>query len=212
MDAGLVPVKRFSRAKSRLGSSFTPEERTEIARALWRDSLGLIASASWLRWWVVTDDDDVRREAAAAGIGVLADPGGGLNAALGYAVDELRLAGADSVTIVPSDVPLAFAGDLQDLADTGATSDVVVVPSGEGGGTNGLFMSPVDLLAPRFGPSSLTAHVAEADRLGVRCALLALSRLALDIDTAADVDAFMARPRFAPTHTADVVARLRPAG
>jgi 2-phospho-L-lactate/phosphoenolpyruvate guanylyltransferase len=209
MDAGLVPVKRFDRAKSRLAPSFDAAARAAIARALWRDSLALIAANSWLSWWVVSDEQAVLSDAAGGGAATVSDAGNGLNAALDQAVSVLRRAGAESVIIVPCDVPLAFSGDLRDLADTGATSDVVVVPSGEGGGTNALYMSPVDLMAPRFGEASLAAHIAEAERLGARCTLLNLPRLALDIDTPADVEAFLGRPHHSPTHTAEVLGRLR---
>jgi 2-phospho-L-lactate guanylyltransferase len=115
------------------------------------------------------------------------------------------------MTVIPSDVPLAFAGDLQDVLDTGSTSEIVVVPSGRGGGTNALYLRPPDLIEPQFGKSSLRAHIRLAERRGHRCSILSLPRLALDIDTADDVEAFMARPKFAASHTADVLENLRAA-
>jgi 2-phospho-L-lactate guanylyltransferase len=99
------------------------------------------------------------------------------------------------VTVIPADVPLAWRGDIEDLLDTGATSDVVVVPSGADGGTNGLYLSPPDLLAPQFGPHSLQAHLKLAEKGGYRCSVLSLPRLALDIDGPEDVDELLTRPR-----------------
>jgi 2-phospho-L-lactate guanylyltransferase len=108
-------------------------------------------------------------------------------------------------------VPLAWAGDLQDIADTGATSDVVVVPSRDGG-TNALYMSPGDLMEPLFGEHSFKAHLHAAEELGKRCTILALARLELDIDTIEDVDAFLARPKVAETRSSVVLARARASG
>jgi 2-phospho-L-lactate/phosphoenolpyruvate guanylyltransferase len=210
MDAGLIPVKRLDRAKGRLAAAFGEAERVEIARALLEDVLRLAGAVDFLSWWVVSDDDAVRAEAAGRGLQTVGDDGNGLNAALRGGIEALTAAGATSVTVVPADVPLAWRGDLQDLLDTGATSDVVVVPSARDGGTNALYMSPPDLVRPRFGPDSLRFHIDEAARSGRRCSILALPRLGVDIDTVEDVDAFLARPRAGDTAAGRVLGRLRP--
>jgi 2-phospho-L-lactate/phosphoenolpyruvate guanylyltransferase len=212
MDAGLLPVKRLDRAKGRLSGWLDPAERTALARALFDDALDLCSSAPWLRWWVVSDDEDVRKIAAGRGFETVADEGTGLNDALKLAISAIVRDGAETVTVIPSDVPLAYQEDIRDLVDTGATSDIVVVPSDDDGGTNGLFLSPPDLIDPRFGSASLKAHVDAAADRGLRCSILALPRLALDIDTIGDVDAFLERPAHAPSHARDLLTRLRPAG
>ncbi|MGH2828326.1 MAG: 2-phospho-L-lactate guanylyltransferase [Actinomycetota bacterium] len=210
MDSGLLPVKRLDRAKGRLAVEFDAAARAAIARALFEDALDLCAATSWLRWWVVSDDPEVLATAAARGLDTVEDQGSGLNDALALGVKVLLDETADSVTIVPSDVPLAYEEDLRDILDTGSTSDVVVVPSDGDGGTNGLYLSPPDLLAPRFGAASLNAHYAAAASLRLRCSILSLPRLALDIDTVADVDAFLARPAYGPSRTRDLLQELRP--
>jgi 2-phospho-L-lactate guanylyltransferase len=208
MDAGLIPVKPLRAAKSRLAGHFDDDARLEIARALLDDALTLAASAPFLEWSVVADDE-VGGVARERGLGAVADPGGGLNRALAAGIAAAVAAGATSVTIVPCDVPLAYRGDLEDLRDTGATSDVVLVPSGDDGGTNALYLSPPDLLAPRFGEGSMKAHLAAAEERTVRCSILALPRLALDIDTIEDVDAFLEWPNRFPSKTGEVLERLR---
>ncbi|MBA2724766.1 MAG: 2-phospho-L-lactate guanylyltransferase, partial [Actinobacteria bacterium] len=187
MDAGILPVRQPRDAKKRLASSFSPMERQQIAEALVHDALALCRSAEFLEWWVVSDSPEVRGTASGMGFKVVEDSGEGLNAALARALIEVQAAGAESVTIVPADVPTAWRGDLEDLFDTGATADIVVVPAGSDGGTNGLYISPPDLIEPRFGTGSLQAHIKEADLKGLRCAVLALPRLGLDLDTEADV-------------------------
>jgi 2-phospho-L-lactate guanylyltransferase len=208
MDAGLLPVKRLDDAKRRLLPHVTDEDRLTIARALFEDALDLCESVPGLEWWIVSDDDEVLEEAGRRDFGVVTDPGTGLNDALGSGISTVMQAGADSVTIIPSDVPLAWAGDLHDIADTGATSSVVVVPSRDGG-TNALYLSPADVLRPSFGEFSFKAHLADAERLGIRCTMLALPRLELDIDTIEDVDAYLARPKPAETRTSTVLAEIR---
>lgn len=208
MDAGLLPVKRLDEAKQRLLPHVTEDDRVTIARALFEDALDLCASFPVIEWWVLSDDDEVRSAAKARGFSLAVDDGKGLNTALESGIRTVTEAGAGSVMIIPTDVPLAWAGDLQDIADTGATSSIVVVPSRDGG-TNALYLSPGDVIKPSFGEFSFKAHLAEAERLGIRCSMLALPRLELDIDTIEDVDAYLARPKPAETRTATLLAQIR---
>ena len=207
MDAGILPVKSLADAKTRLRATYGEDGRAEIARALLSDALALCAATDLLKWWVVSDDPGVLTTAEEAELATIRDPGPDLNAALRAAIDAATSAGADSVTIVPTDVPLAWRGDIEDVLDTGATSDVVLVPSGDGG-TNCLYLGPPNALEPRFGSGSLAAHLAAAERAGLRCALLNLPRLQLDIDTADDATALLERPRHDETNTGRVLARL----
>ncbi|MFP5352202.1 MAG: 2-phospho-L-lactate guanylyltransferase [Actinomycetota bacterium] len=208
MDAGILPVKRIDQAKGRLSSHFDDEQRALIAGALVADAIELCAGTEFLRWWVVSDDREVLRSAESRGLGTVDDPGEGLNVAVEAAIAVALKEGADSVTVIPSDVPLAFRGDLVDLLDTGATSDVVLVPSERDGGTNGLFMAPPDLLQPNFGPGSLQKHLQTAERASLRCALLSLPRLSLDLDTVEDIRAYLAKPKHAETNTSRVLQEL----
>jgi 2-phospho-L-lactate guanylyltransferase len=193
VDAAILPVKRLDQAKHRLSAALDVGQRMRIAEALLEDALALAARCDFVRWWVVSSDEAVLGRAVATGFEAIDDGGAKLNDALGKAVGAAITAGATSVTIVPVDVPLARREDLQDVLDTGATSDVVAVPADEDGGTNALYLSPPDVLVPSFGPGSLKGHIAAAERLGLRCALLPLSRLGLDIDTVEDARAFLLR-------------------
>ena len=210
MDAGILPVKRLDQAKQRLGQHFSDEARGQIARALLEDALRLCRSSTgFLTWWVVSDDPNVLDRAADYGLFGIKDESEELNNAVAFATRKVEAEGAVSVTIIPSDAPLAYEGDLRDLVDTGATSDLVLVPSERDGGTNAIYMRPPTLLDPQFGSQSLSAHMSLANRLGLRCSMLVLPRLSLDIDTLEDVDEFMRRDTLGTSTTARVLQTLR---
>jgi 2-phospho-L-lactate guanylyltransferase len=209
MDAGLLPVKPLDRAKGRLAEHFSHADRTAIARALFEDALSLCAGADFLSWWAISDDPDVLSAASARGLATIADHGAGLNPALARAISIVTDAGARSVTIIPSDVPMATPADVIDLLDTGSTSDIVVVPSRSDGGTNALHLRPPDVIAPQFGPGSFAAHVKMADERKLRCSILPAPRLELDIDTIEDVDAFLGAQPGGGAHTTALLGRLR---
>ena len=211
MDAGILPVKRLDKAKQRLGEHFSDEARLQIARALLEDALRLCRStAGFITWWVVSDDPNVLDRASAYNLFGIKDESETLNGAVAFATRKVEMEGATSVTIIPSDAPLAFEGDLRDLLDTGTTSDLVLVPSERDGGTNAVYMRPPTLLDPQFGPHSLNAHMSLAGRLGLRCSMLVLPRLSLDIDTLEDVDDFLRRDTLGTSTSARVLKTLRP--
>jgi 2-phospho-L-lactate guanylyltransferase len=211
MDAGILPVKALAKAKQRLAERYGEETRSEIARALLADALELCRSSSgFLTWWVVSDDPEVLDLATSHGCYGIKDEEQTLNGALTLASYAVAREGAESITIIPSDTPMAYAGDLQDLVDTGTTSEIVVVPSERDGGTNGLYMRPPDLMEPHFGAASMQAHVALAERLGHRCSILVLPRLALDIDTPEDIERFLLKDKLGTSKTAEVLRRLHP--
>jgi 2-phospho-L-lactate guanylyltransferase len=208
VDAAILPVKRLDRAKRRLAADFDDEQRVSIARALLEDALDLCERSAFFSWWVVSDDPAVLEYAEERGLATLRDEGSGLNDALAVALTVVKNANADTLTVVPADIPLAQVEDLRDLLDTGATSDVVVVPSERDGGTNGLHVSPPENLIPRFGTGSLAAHLAAAEEAGLRCSILSLEGMSLDIDTAADVEALLLHYRALNTKTGVLLENL----
>jgi 2-phospho-L-lactate/phosphoenolpyruvate guanylyltransferase len=149
----------------------------------------------------VSDDPEVLKRARSDGHGAIDDPAGGLNAALELALSAAATKGAASALIVPADVPLATEGDIGQICDTGETSDVVLVPSRRDGGTNALHLRPPDLLAPRFGTGSLQAHVRSAERAKLRCSVIDMPGLALDIDTIEDAKELARRDEAAQSTT-----------
>jgi 2-phospho-L-lactate guanylyltransferase len=193
-DAGILPIKSPAAAKQRLARDLDPGFHAAVVEALYLDALDLCVASPGVTWLVVSDDGTVLQAAASRGLSTLRDAGAGLNPAVQEALSAVRAQGADAALVIPSDVPLARSHDIQDLLDTGATSDVVLVPSGADGGTNGLFMRPTDLLKPSFGPSSLQAHLESVEATGSRCSVLPLARLALDIDTIEDAHRLVKQP------------------
>jgi 2-phospho-L-lactate/phosphoenolpyruvate guanylyltransferase len=209
MDVAVMPVKRLSYAKGRLASHFEAPERLELARALFEDTLELAERASFLTWLVVSDDATVLTLAADKHLGVLEDRGGGLNAALAQAARHLEAREADSMTVVPADLPLAAPEDLLDVIETAHDADVVIVPSGRDGGTNALALRPPGLLEPSFGRDSFAAHFERAQRLSARCVVLPLPRMSLDIDTIEDVEDLLGRAASPPTRTLGALRRWK---
>jgi 2-phospho-L-lactate/phosphoenolpyruvate guanylyltransferase len=202
--AAILPVKRFDRAKSRLGASVADALRGELARAMVADVLRALArTASIRRTIVVTSEPSLQQTASQHG--ALLVPDGdelGQSAAVTLGVRRALADGIERVLCIPGDCPALDPTELDalltaerdsDPSGAGGPTQVVIVPDRHGTGTNGLLLTPPDAIAPSFGPDSCERHRALALAAGMSCRVERLPSLLLDIDTGADLAALRER-------------------
>ena len=191
--AAILPVKRFARAKQRLGASVEDPLRLALARAMVADvMLALSRTRAIERTIVVTCEQSVALAADDLGAIVVEDvTESGQPAAAGLGVDRALAEGFQRVLCVPGDCPALDPAELEALlSDEGPTSEqsrtgssVVIVPDRHGTGTNGLLLSPPDAIAPSFGPDSCERHRALALDAGVEVRIARPASLLLDMDS-----------------------------
>ncbi|WP_346796012.1 2-phospho-L-lactate guanylyltransferase [Halomonas sp. Bachu 37] len=185
----VIPVKDFRQAKSRLGNTLSPDHRSALARRLCERTLGFFANhfPDHDRL-VVTASPKIARLAKKLGAMVLEEPqADGLSPAAQRAADWARQAGYSAQLLVPADIVELDEAEICRLLKTGGEGPAVVICPASDGGTNALLTSPPDALPFRFGPQSAVAHRQAAQRLGLSCQVLELSRLRFDLDTPADL-------------------------
>ncbi len=190
MNAVIVPVGSIATAKGRLSTCLTEEQREQLALAMLGDMLRAIKDAATVDLAVVVSSDQgFLSHASALGAEVF-DEGEprGLNEAVRLATLRLEELGVRRALIVPGDVPLISASEINVLFATDSLRfPVVLVPSLSGEGTNGLLLSPPSVLAPVFEGESRVAHFEACRRAGLRCLELGLEGFKLDIDTPQDL-------------------------
>jgi 2-phospho-L-lactate guanylyltransferase len=188
MIAALVPVKALVASKSRLLPHL---ERAAVARlsvAMMSDVVAALRRVPGLaRTAVVTPDAEVARAAVAAGAEALLRPDPGLNAAIEGAGAELAPTADDGLLVVLGDVAALTPEDLRLLLDAVEAPGVALAPSSDGG-TSALLRVPRDVIPARFGPDSAKRHREEAERAAVACRYLPLPSLAVDVDSARDIE------------------------
>lgn len=184
----LVPVRPFTKAKSRLADSLSPQARAALAEAMLTDVLATLAkTAGFAGILVVTSDPRARTIAEQAGAHVLLDEEAGLNAAVALGQDCLDRLGASAMVVVPADLPFITTGELDLVLSTLAEVPVVIAPAVRDGGTNLLGLSPVDAFRPAYGPDSATRHAERARDAGLPTRMLMLAGAGHDIDLAEDL-------------------------
>ncbi len=180
--AAIVPVKDFDRAKRRLAPVLSDAAREELVRAMLEDVLAALAAARRIEAVFVVGHD-----AALDGFGVPVireAANRGYNEAVAVALADRRIGGLPAVALVPGDLPLATADEIDRLAAPIEAPGLRIVPARDGQGTNGLLMAPPGVIATRFGPGSFERHRAALERVEV----LDAPGLAFDIDTPQDLN------------------------
>ena len=172
-------------AKTRLRGALGPAARARLAAAMLDDVLAAAVSTGW-PVLVVTNARSIAARARVAGARATVVSARGTRDGARQGVTRALRDEAGAVLIVAADVPLVRAADLWRIAAAGRRSEIVIVPDRRRSGTNALYLRPPLRIAPRFGPASLAAHRRAAGKTG---RVLAISRLGLDVDTPADLDA-----------------------
>lgn len=189
----VVPVKRFSSAKTRLAPLLSEAERESLAQAMLNDVLHAIGQAGRVAGVVVVSHEARAKYAAERAGGLyLEESESGLSIAIRQAAAWLATHGQRELLMIPGDVPLVSAGEIDRLVEAHHGSPAVtIVPDRERDGTNALGLSPPDAIEFAFGAGSFSRHRAAAEAAGITPQVLESPGFALDIDHPVDLQALL---------------------
>jgi 2-phospho-L-lactate guanylyltransferase len=170
-------------------------ERAALARHMMRDVLTALRSTrAFSGIALLTADRTIAAETAEFACRVFSDDTRqDVSVNLDVTAGRLAARGAETVVIVPADLPCLTCEDVGALLDA-HRNGVTVVPAAMDGGTNGLAMTPPDAGQCLFGADSARRHIAAARLRGFAATLLPLPGFARDMDTVDDVLWLCRRP------------------
>lgn len=189
----IVPVKPFNRAKSRLASVLSPEEREVLAEKMLRHTLEtLVNSKSVTGTLVISRESKALGLARDLGIHTVQEVGTPeLNAALLRASQVVGALGAKGVLVLPADLPLLNVEDIAEMVHLGRyNTTIVLAPDRNEDGTNSLLVRPPGHIPFSFGPGSFQRHLKLAQDTGATVKIYRSERLGLDIDTPLDLKSY----------------------
>jgi 2-phospho-L-lactate/phosphoenolpyruvate guanylyltransferase len=206
----LIPVKNLSTAKQRLAGVLDQPSRTKLAQAMLHDVLD--AASEWSKQSrknrhvqdqnqnqsgvaLVTGDPFAMQLANEYGFEIIPDPANpGETGAIEMATRICAGRGADFTLVIPADIPLIQAWELEEIIKHAPTEGSVLVPAGDGRGTNAAFRRPANLFPLRFGNDSFKPHHAAAEATGKPCVVLQLPGIAVDVDNPPDLQQLISLP------------------
>jgi len=184
-----VPIKGFARAKSRLASALSTEQCAELAVCMAADVTATLRDCAGIGHVVCLGEaPEVQTFAAEHGCEFIAEkPGAGLSVNLDHAARQLQENGAQTLLIVPSDLPTITPADLDELLNN-HRGGLTICPAGRDGGTNALVVSPPTGIGFLFGEQSCARHVQAAEAAGLKHRVVHAPAFSCDIDRPADLE------------------------
>jgi 2-phospho-L-lactate guanylyltransferase len=185
----LVPVKNLSGAKQRLASLLDQATRTELAQTMLLDVLENLASCEGQpAVALVTSDPFACDLARRFGFEVIPDSANRSETdAIEMATRVCEARGEDFTLVIPGDIPLIQASEIEEILEAAPEPGAVLVPAADGRGTNAALRRPPGLFPLRFGNDSFKPHLAAARASGKPVVVLSLPGIALDVDSPADL-------------------------
>ncbi|HYL65537.1 MAG TPA: 2-phospho-L-lactate guanylyltransferase [Nitrosopumilaceae archaeon] len=188
----IVPVKTFSKAKTRLNLSC--EKTEDLCKMMLEEVLQTISQSDVIEKITIVSKDE-----SAFKIGkkfdvveIYDEKEQGVNNAVAMADKYFLDEGFGATIVFPQDVPLMQTEDIRTLYDFQMIDKcVLVVPSRRFDGTNALFRSPVDVMETHYDEDSYKIHLTTANNKSVKSALVLIRRIMLDVDEPEDLQTIL---------------------
>jgi 2-phospho-L-lactate guanylyltransferase len=185
----LIPVKSLANAKQRLASVLDQPTRTKLAQAMLLDVLETLGT--WARRpdvSIVTNDPFAVELARRFEFQVIPDNANRSETdAIEMATRFCESHGVEDTLVIPADIPLIRAEELEKILQAAPAEGSVLVPAADERGTNAAWRRPAGLFPLRFGNDSYKPHLAAARATQKPCLVLSLPGIALDIDNPSDL-------------------------
>lgn len=192
--AAIIPVKTFSKAKTRLNLSSHQTE--SLCRLMLQEVVRTISNTKNIdKIIVVSKDEEALKQSKKFGIEEIFDHDeSGVNHAVSLADKYLNNKEYDASIVFPQDIPFIQSEDIENLIQFQKSScSVLIVPSRRFDGTNALLRMPTNLMKTHYDEDSYKIHLEVGKSLTSNTSLIFLRRIMFDIDNQDDLDLLLAQ-------------------
>ena len=185
----IIPVKSFSKAKTRL--TISSEKTVDMCKLMLGEVLQTISTSKKIDNTIIVSRDqsvfDIGKKFGV--IEVFDELESGVNNAIILADEYISDSEFDTSIILPQDIPFFNSSDLDNLFSFfQRKNSIIVVPSRQFNGTNSLIRNPSRVMTTRYDEGTYKSHLDEAKRNNVDFSLVLIRRLMLDIDSQSDIE------------------------
>ena len=188
----VIPVKTFSKAKTRLNLS--SEKTEQICKIMLESVLDTVSKSVVIEKTIVVSKDETALSMSKrfGAIEIYDQEELGVNSAVRLADNYLSKENFDASMVLPQDIPLIQAEDIETLIDFRMSNRcALVVPSRKFDGTNALFRMPIGVMETHYDEDSYKIHLNTAEKQNASSSLVLIRRIMLDVDDPSDLDLIM---------------------
>lgn len=186
--AAIIPVKTFSKAKTRLGLS--AEKKEKICEIMLEEILHTLSISPLIDKIIIVTRDEKAFEISKKynTIHISDDNESGVNDAVALADHYLLENGFEASIVFPQDIPYIKTQDIEFILKFKTDSKfVIVVPSRRFDGTNALVRMPINLMKTHYDEDSYKIHMSTAKEITRDVSLVFAKRIMCDVDNFEDL-------------------------
>lgn len=186
--AAIIPVKTFTKAKTRL--ELSPTQKEKICEIMLEEILHTLSISPLIDKIVIVTKDKRALEISKKFnvFHILDNEESGVNNAVALADKYLLENGFEISIVFPQDIPYIKTQDIEFLLKFKTDSNfVIVVPSRRFDGTNALVRMPIDLMKTHYDEDSYKIHMSSAKEITRNVSLVFAKRIMLDVDNFEDL-------------------------
>jgi 2-phospho-L-lactate guanylyltransferase len=186
--AAIIPVKTFSKAKTRLGLPNGQKEK--ICEIMLEEILHTLSISPQIDKIIIVTQDERALDISSKFdvVSIVDSKESGVNNAVSLA-DQYLLENDFDVSIVfPQDIPYIKTQDIEFILKFKADANfVIIVPSRRFDGTNALVRKPVNLMKTHYDEDSYKIHMSTAREVTREVSMVFAKRIMLDVDNMEDL-------------------------
>lgn len=186
--AVIIPVKTFSKAKTRLDLS--PQKIEELCKIMLEEILQTISISPQIdKIILVTKEEKAIQIAEKFKATVIIDENEeSVNGAVALADKYLLENGFDASIVFPQDIPYIKTQDIDFMLQYKTHPNfAIIVPSRRFDGTNALVRMPIDLMKTHYDEDSYKIHMNTAKEHTLNVAMVFVKRVMWDVDNVEDL-------------------------
>jgi 2-phospho-L-lactate guanylyltransferase len=189
--AAVIPVKRFSKAKTRL--CLSEDKTVELCKTMLESVLDAVSKSAINKIVLVSKDEDALKIGKKYGVEQIFEHAeNGVNAAVALSERYLLENDFAASIVLPQDIPLIRPQDISSLLGFYRNSkSLLVVPSRKFDGTNALLRSPVNVVETHYDEDSYKIHLNTGKARNIPTSFVLISRIMWDVDDRQDIKFIM---------------------
>ena len=186
--AAIIPVKTFSKAKTRLGLS--SEQTEQICVIMLEEILKILSISPQIDKIIIVTKDRKALEVSKKfdTVQIIDDKESGVNDAVSLADEYLLKNGFEASIVFPQDIPYIKTQDIDFVLKFETDSNfAIIVPSRRFDGTNALVRNPINLMKTHYDEDSYKIHMSTAKEATRDVSLVFVKRIMWDVDNMEDL-------------------------